>query len=104
MFEKTATRCSSFIILARCAQFLKLGNLYFSVCLYIFLGNFPLFSVHKSLKILEKYVTNFFKGYINYLRANQMSSQVHLLNLADLVLLLHLQFAKGLKQFFYKSR
>ena len=104
MFEKTVTRCSSFIILARCAQFLKFGNLYFSVCLYIFLDNFPLFSVHKSLKILEKYVTNFFKGYINYLRANQMSSQVHLLNLADLVLLLHLQFTKGLKQFFYKSR
>ena len=103
MFEKTVTRCSSFIILARCAQFLKFRNLYFSVCLYIFLGNFPLFSVHKSLKILEKYVTKFFKGYINYLRANQMSSQVHLIELIKFPLL-HLQFAKGLKQFFYKSR
>ena len=49
------------------------------VHVYIFLGNFPRFSVHKSSNILEKYVTNFFKGYINYLRANQMSSPVHLI-------------------------
>ena len=36
--------------------------------------------VHKSLKILEKQITNCFKGYINYLSTNQMSSQVHLIS------------------------
>ena len=51
---------------------------YLFVCyLNIFLGNFPWFSVHKSLKIVEKYIANFFKGYINYLRTNQTGSQVH---------------------------
>ena len=69
-----ATWCPSFNILARHARFLKYEN-YF----YFSLGNFPHFSVHKTLKILEKYVTNFIKGYTNYLRANQMSSQVHLI-------------------------
>ena len=34
---------------------------YLFVCyLNIFLDNFPRFSVHKSLKILDKYITNFF--------------------------------------------
>ena len=32
----------------------KILKFLFFLCLYIFLGNFPLFSVHKSLKILEK--------------------------------------------------
>ena len=44
-----------------------------------FLGNFPRFSVHKSLKISEKYIAHSFKGYINYLRTKQTSSQVHLM-------------------------
>ena len=35
--------------------------------------------VHKSLKILEKQIANFFKGYINYLITNQTSSQVYLI-------------------------
>ena len=43
----------------------------------IFLDNFPRFSVRKSLKILEKHIANFFKGYIDYLRTNQTSSQLH---------------------------
>ena len=37
--------------------------------------------VHKSLKILEKQIANFFKGYINYLSTNQTSSQVYLIEL-----------------------
>ena len=49
----------------------KILKYLFSCCLYIFLGNFPRFLVHKSLKLLEKYIANFFKGYINYLRTNQ---------------------------------
>ena len=40
---------------------------------------FPDFLVHESLKILEKYITNFFKGYITYLRTDQTGSQVHLI-------------------------
>ena len=32
----------------------KILKFLFFLCLYIFLGNFTLFSVHKSLKILEK--------------------------------------------------
>ena len=55
----------------------KILKFLFFCCLYIFLGNFPQLSVHKSLKILEKYIANFFKGYINYLRT--ASSQVHLI-------------------------
>ena len=58
---------------------LKILEYLFVCCLNILLGNFPRFSVHKSLKILEKYIANFFKGYINYLRTNQTSSQVHLM-------------------------
>jgi len=40
----------------------KILKFLFSCCHYIFLGNFPRFSVHKSLKILEKYIANFLKG------------------------------------------
>ena len=58
---------------------LKILKYLFVCCLDIFLDNFPQFSVHKSLKILEKYIANFFKGRINYLRTNQTSSQVHLM-------------------------
>ena len=43
----------------------------------IFLRNFPRFPVHKSLKISKKYFANFFKGYINYFRTDQTSSQVY---------------------------
>ena len=56
----------------------KILKFLFFCCLNIFLGNFPRFSLHKSLKILEKFIVNFFKGYINYFRTNQTSSQVHL--------------------------
>ena len=31
----------------------------------IFLGNFPRFSSHRSLKILKKYIARFLKGYVN---------------------------------------
>ena len=57
----------------------KILEFLFFCCLYIFLCNFARFSVHKSLKILEKSIANFFEGYINYLRTNQTSSQVHLI-------------------------
>ena len=70
----------------------KILKFLFSCCLYIFFGNFPRFSVHKSLKILEKYIANFFKGYMNYLRTNQTSSQVHL------VPCVHLQFTNSLEK------
>ena len=49
----------------------KILKFLYSCCLYIFLGNFPRFSVHKSLKILEKYIANFLKGYIDYLRTRK---------------------------------
>ena len=57
---------------------IKILKYLFVCCLNIFLGNFPRFSVLKSFKILEKYIANFFKGCMNYLRTNQTSSQVHL--------------------------
>ena len=56
----------------------KILKFLFFGCLNIFLRNFPRFPVHKSLKILKKYIiANFFKGYINYFRTNQTSSQVY---------------------------
>ena len=58
---------------------LKILKYLFVCCLDIFLDNFPRYTVHKSLKILEKYIANFFKGCINYLRTKQTSSQVHLM-------------------------
>ena len=60
-----------------CARQFKIPiNFLFSCCLYIFLGNFPQFSVHKSLKILEKYIANF----LYELSQNKAtSSQVHLI-------------------------
>ena len=73
-----ATRCSSFNILASALEFKMLKFIFFS-CLYTFLGIFPRFLVQKCLKILEKSIGNFFKGYINYLRTNQTSSQVNLI-------------------------
>ena len=65
----------------------------FVCCLNISLGNFPRFSVHKSLKILEKFIANLFKG-VNYLRTNQTGSQVH--NWFSPVV--HLQFANLLEK------
>ena len=38
----------------------KILKYLFVCCLNIFLDNFPRFSVHKSLKILDKYIANFF--------------------------------------------
>ena len=68
----------------------------FSCCLYIFLGNFPRFSVHKSLKILEKYIANFLKGYV--IISEQSSDFSIAFNLADLVPWGHLQFANLLEK------
>ena len=55
--------------------------------------NFPRFSVHKSLKILENYIAHFFKGYIN--KPNEFSSAF---NVADLVPCVHLQIANLLEK------
>ena len=71
IFEKTTTPGVLVLMFWLDALEFKILKFLFSCCLYIFLGNFPWFSVHKSLKLLEKYIANFFKGYINYLRRNQ---------------------------------
>ena len=76
-----------------------LGALEFKILKYLFvylffLRDFPRFSVHKSLKILEKYIANVFRGFLfSQNKPNEFSRA-----LTDLVPCVHLQFASLLEK------
>ena len=72
----------------------KILKYLFVCCLNIFLRYFPRFSVHKSLKILEKYIANVFRGFLfSQNKPNEFSRA-----LTDLVPCVHLQFASLLEK------